>query len=106
MRLCNCLDLREHEYVWGSDGKSMEVMQVEGRLKRHVDYWEQVLKAPDYIIHLIQNGYVLPLFSVPTPYSGCNHKSALEQKDFVTRTVLDLLATGCILKVDKKALYL
>ena len=34
--------------------------------------------------------------------TGCNHKSALEQKDFVTSAVLDLLATGCILKVDKR----
>ena len=44
---------------------------------------------------------MLPLFSVPTPCTGCNHKSVLEQKDFVASAVLDLLATGCILKVDK-----
>ena len=30
------------------------------------------------------------------------HKFALEQKDFVTSAVLDLLATGYILKVDKR----
>ena len=35
--VCNCLDLREHEYAWGPDDKSTEVMQVQGRLKRHVD---------------------------------------------------------------------
>ena len=34
---------------------------------------------------------------------GCNHKSAREQKDFVTSAVKDLLATGCILKVDKRS---
>ena len=67
--VCNCLDLREHEYAWGPDDKSIEVMQVQGRLKRHVDYWAQVLKAPDYIIDSIRNGYVLPLFSVRTLYS-------------------------------------
>ena len=71
-------------------------------MKEHLEYWEQVLKAPDYIIDSIRNGYVLPLFSAPTPYIGCNHKSAREQKDFVTSAVKDLLATGCILKVDKR----
>ena len=76
--VCKCLDLREHKYAWGPDNKSTEVMQVQGRLKRHVDYWEQVLKVSDYIIDLIRNGYVLPLFSVPMPYTGCNHKSDLE----------------------------
>ena len=100
--VCNCLDLREHEYAWGPDDKSTEIMQVQGHLKRHVVYWVQVLKAPNHIIDLILNGYVLPLFSVPTPYIGCNYKSALGQKDFVTSAVLDLLATGCILKVDKR----
>ena len=41
--------------------------------------------------------YFLSLHHIAT---GCNHKSALERKDFVTSAVLDLLATGCILKVD------
>ena len=77
-------------------------MQVQGHWKRYVDYWEQVLKAPEYVIDLIRNSYVLPLFSASLPYTGCNHKSALEQKDFVTSAVLDLLATECILKVDKR----
>ena len=48
--ICNCLNLSEHEYTWGPDDKSMEVMQVQGHLKRHIDYWEQVLKSLEYII--------------------------------------------------------
>jgi len=60
------------------------------------------LKAPDFIVESIQEGYVLPLFSPPSPYIGCNHKSALEQKEFVTGAVLDLLATICIIKVEDR----
>ena len=75
----------------------MEI-QVQGHLKRHIEYWEQVLKAPDHIIESIWDGYVLPLFSAPSPYMGCNHKSAVEQNEFVTGAVLDLLAANCIFK--------
>ena len=45
-------------------------IQVQGRLKRYIEYWEQVLKAPDDIIESIRNGYVLPLFSSLSPYMG------------------------------------
>ena len=38
-------------------------IQFQVRLKRHIEYWEQVLTAPDHIIELIRDGYVLPLFS-------------------------------------------
>ena len=55
-------------------------IQVQGRLKWHIEYWEQELKVPDHIIESIWDGYVLPLFSAPSPYMGCNHKSAVEQK--------------------------
>ena len=33
---------------------------------------------------------------------GCNHKSVVEQKEFVTGAVLDLLAANCILKVEDR----
>ena len=46
--------------------------------------------------------YVLLIFLPKHHYLGYNHKFALEQKDFVTSAVLDLLVTGCILKVDKR----
>ena len=99
----DCPVMGQYEYAWEPNDKFFEVIQVQGRLKQHLEYWEQVLKAPDYIIDLIRNGYLLPLFSALSPYIGCNHKSAREQKDFVTSAVKDLLATGCILKVDKRS---
>jgi len=86
-------------HIWETDGQSM---QVQGRLKRHVVYWEKVLQAPGYILSSIKDGYVLPLFSAPTSYVGCNHASALEQSSFVTEAVLDLLAGNCIMKVAEK----
>ena len=59
------------------------------------------MKALGYIIDSIQNGYIL-LLPQYQKTMGFNYKSALEQKRFVTSVVLDLLATGCILKVDKR----
>ena len=60
------------------------------------------MHAPEYILNSIKDGYVLPLFSAPTPYIRHNHSSALEQKDFVTEAVLDLLASNCIIKVSER----
>ena len=89
----DCPVMGNYEYAWEPNNKSSEVIQVQGHLKQHLEYWEQVLKAPDYIIDSIRNGYVLPLFSAPTPYIDCNHKSAREQKDFVTSAIKNL-STG------------
>ena len=93
---------REDRYVWDPDDNFSVGIQVQGRLKQTVDYWEQVLKAPQYITQSIQEGYMLPLFSVPSPYMSCNHRSTLEQKEFATSAVVELLATNCILKMDDK----
>ena len=86
-------------YIWVADGQSL---QVQGRLKRHVVYWEEVLHPLEYILNSIRDGYVLLLFSAPTPYIRHNHSSALEKKDSVTEAVLDLLANNCIIKVSEK----
>jgi len=60
-----CFGAEENGYIWEPDDKSLGIL-VQGRLKRHLDYWEQELKAPDLIVESIQEGYVLPLFSPPS----------------------------------------
>ena len=44
----------------------------------------------------IKNGYVLPFYNEPEPYTRPNQKSALVKRDFVNGAVADLLAGGYI----------
>ena len=59
----------------GTDYMSGSVV-VKGRLKNHISFWREVIKAPATIISTIEGGYVLPLKSEPTPYVRGNHQSA------------------------------
>ena len=52
-------------------------MDVQGRLRDRLSFWENVLKATSPVIECIRDGYKLPLFSIPVPFSGSNQKSAL-----------------------------
>ena len=73
---------------------------VKGRLREHVDFWREVVKAPGFIIDCIQYGYKLPLFSEPPPNRLSNSASALKYKDFVLQAVAELLRNGCVKKLD------
>ena len=55
-----------------------------------------------YIIDIIENGYRLPLISMPPSYSASNHSSAMENVEFVTGAVSKLVDNGCArLVVDR-----
>ena len=73
---------------------------VKGRLREHVDFWREVVKAPGFIIDCIQNGYKLPLFSESPPNRLSNSASALKYKDFVSQAVAELLRNGCVKKLE------
>jgi hypothetical protein len=62
-------------------------------------FWKDEIKAPQAILDVITNGYVLPLKSEPTNYSGRNLPSAISHAEFVQESILDLLATGCVVQV-------
>ena len=36
---------------------------VQGRVTQNVQYWREVLKAPEAVLRTIESGYVLPLMS-------------------------------------------
>ena len=50
-----------------------EEVIVKGRLKKHIPFWREKIKAPDTILSTIESGYVLPLKTQPTPFSKANH---------------------------------
>ena len=69
---------------------------VRGRLKGCLAFWKEELDAPPWILDTIENGYVLPFYNEPEPYTRPNQKSALVERDFVNGAVADLLAGGYI----------
>ena len=68
---------------------------------------DQAISEPE-CFSTVENGYIWEpadgdsLFSAPSPFIGCNHKSALEHNEFVTNAVLDLLVSNGILKVEDR----
>ena len=57
-------------------------------------------QAPSLIIDWIVQGYELSLLSLSEPFEKANHKSAMENKDFVSSAVTDLVSIRCVLEVD------
>ena len=68
---------------------------VKGCLCSNYDYWETVLRAPEPILSIVRQGYVLPFLSLPEGKSFKNQKSAYMHCEFVTESVADLLKNGC-----------
>ena len=62
-------------------------LMVKGCLKAHISFWE-LINASVYISKVIDEGYQFPLFLNPQ-----NDNSAKFHNEFVTKAVLELLAT-------------
>lgn len=89
---------------WESQHISSDVQMlgVQGRLKSHARFWKEVLQAPPTVMDWICNGYKLPLLYMPTPFSQKNHGSALENKEFVSGAIMELMRNRCVKKLDSK----
>ena len=92
--------LLEFTRTWDYEEAGHQITDVQGRLLTSINFWEQELQAPSPIIDWIKHGYKLPLLSLPEPFEKANHKSALENTDFVSSTLTDLENNRCILEVD------
>ena len=71
---------------------------VKGRLAKHIDFWEKI-GANSFVIDTIKNGYVIPFIDPPGKMKLDNNKSALNNEQFVTDTVSELLSTGCVIEI-------
>ena len=85
----------------GTDYMSGSVV-VKGRLKNHISFWREVIKAPATIISTIDGGYVLPLKSEPTPYVRGNHQSACKNSLFIQESLSELCTAGCAVEVSAR----
>ena len=50
--------------------------------------------------HILMDGYALPFTKEPDLASFSNNRSALNNREFVTKEVLDLLSSGRVREVD------
>ena len=85
-------------WEWQRVTGEAQVTHVQGRLGACVTYWQEVLHAFPTVIDWIQNGYKLPLLYAPTRLCGNNHRSAIENKEFVTEALEELMQNHCVRK--------
>ena len=71
---------------------------VKGRLSKNLKFWEDIGANP-FVIDTIKNGYVIPFLEPPRALLLKNNKSALQNNDFVTQMVSDLVCSGCVIEV-------
>jgi len=60
-----------------------QILDVQGKLKAASQFWVDVLHASSPVLDWIQEGYKLPLVSQPPPFSQPNHKSAIDDLQYV-----------------------
>ena len=72
-------------------------MAVKGSLKRHIAWWKNNI-SNEYILNIIENGYKLPLLSMPKEEFLKNNLSARQEPSFVSEEILKLLATGVLIE--------
>ena len=70
-------------------------ISVVGSLKSHAAFWENI-DTPDHLIHVIKQGYTIPLKTLPRRTFLCNNKSSIIRATFVREQIDDLLAKGAI----------
>ena len=78
--------------------------RVPGRIgdKQFYPFWEKVLKAPEFVLKTISEGYRFPFTQEP-PASYCkNNSSFLKNRDFGIAELDRLEALGCISRIDHK----
>ena len=65
-------------------------------------FWRDELKADNFILSTISEGYKFPLISEPPPNYCANNKSMLKESDFAYSELLRLEILGCIERVNER----
>lgn len=71
-------------------------MNVKGRLRKHIDFWRNVLKARENVCNIIFSGYIVPFYELPESKYCKNNKSAIAHSYFVTKSIQELLQNGIV----------
>lgn len=87
--------LEQSEFEQGVEGSSFS----QGKLHANFSFWRDSVKASDFVLDIIQNGYKILFKESPLPYSIENRSSALRRDTFVREAISDLMERGCLREV-------
>ena len=91
-----------------TDGRNVEFEEgrikqsVKGRLKDSIEFWKNTLKANDFVIETINDGYKLPLKETTIKTEFRNNMSAIQNSDFVNEALKELIVSNCVIEVQNK----
>ena len=100
-------DLKD-EYCFDSDHFTNDYYEYEqdqkhiivrGRLKKNIQFWRDI-RANVFVLDVIENGYKLPLFSMPPLYFSDNNRSAISEYDFVCEAIKDLIDKSLVIEYE------
>ena len=80
------------------DTLNPSVVSVQGRLKKHKDFWLNELEPSSFVAGIITEGYRLPFLRLPDPLFQLNHRSALVNASFVSGAIDELVLGRCVVE--------
>ena len=85
-----------YEYEFG-----ISDINVEGRLKKSVEFWEQI-GTSKFSLDVIKEGHKIPLLHKPEKTVLKNNKSSIEHKHFVDIAIVELLKGGLVKELSNR----
>ena len=76
------------------------ILKKVGSLREQVEFWMNSIRASDFIINTIVEGYKIPFIDFPENFVIPNRSSAFKFKDFVDDAISELIERGCVSEVD------
>ena len=77
------------------DSHNSDFDNVKGSLRKNLEHWHHIGANP-FVIDTIENGYKIPFFTNPISKFLQNNQSAIQNANFVTCTMKELLKSGRI----------
>ena len=74
---------------------------VQGNLFKCYEFWKDTLIAPESVLNIILNGYVLPFKDQPPRKVFKNHSNCVRYEQFIDDSIKDLVADRCVKPVQE-----
>ncbi|CAG2214892.1 unnamed protein product [Mytilus edulis] len=65
-------------------------------LRRNLDFWKNTLNANNFVLNVVEFGYLIPFYKLPPSAFLKNNSSAIKHTSFVESSIIELLSTGVI----------